>query len=277
MTELELRRKVVDVAKSYIGAKESDGSHKPIIDLYNQIVPLPRGYKMKYTDPWCAAFVSVISYLCGLLSYMPAECGCDPMINLYKKMGRWEENDAYNAEIGDVVFYDWQDSGVGDDVGSADHVGIIVDNSGSHFTVVEGNMSDAVGIRKLLKNGKNIRGFGLPGYFAASDENPEIPVIDNSDNSVSNAAATPTDILVYDIDVKLPELSYGCGLNNPNPVVEAAQLLLVGRNYSCGGAGTDGEFGNGTLAGVKNYQIEHGLEADGIIGLNTWMSLLGLK
>lgn len=276
MTELELRRKVADVAKSYIGAKESDGSHKPIIDLYNQIVPLPRGYKMKYTDPWCATFVSVISYLCGLLSYMPAECGCDPMINLYKKMGRWEENDAYNAEIGDVVFYDWQDSGVGDNVGSADHVGIIVDNSGSYFTVVEGNMSDAVGTRKLPKNGKNIRGFGLPGYFAASDENPEIPVVDESSGVVS-VNPNPPDLIKNSIVIELPELSYGAGLNNPNPVVKAAQLLLVGRNYSCGGAGTDGEFGNGTLAGVKNYQTEHGLEVDGIIGRETWMSLLGLN
>lgn len=276
MTELELRRKVADVAKSYIGAKESDGSHKPIVDLYNQIVPLPRGYKMKYTDPWCAAFVSAISYLCGLLSYMPAECGCDPMINLYKKMGRWEENDAYNAEIGDVVFYDWQDSGVGDNVGSADHVGIIVDNSGSYFTVVEGNMSDAVGTRKLLKNGKYIRGFGLPGYSAASDENPEIPVVDESSGVVS-VNPNPHDLIKNSIVIELPELSYGAGLNNPNQTVKSAQLLLIGRNYSCGGAGADGEFGNGTLAGVKNYQSENGLESDGIIGLNTWMSLLGLK
>ena len=32
MTEKELRAKVVEVAKSWYGCKESNGSHKPIID-----------------------------------------------------------------------------------------------------------------------------------------------------------------------------------------------------------------------------------------------------
>ena len=49
------------------------------------------------------------------------ECGCGAMINLYKKIGRWEENDAYVPSPGAVVMYDWQDNGVGDNTGAADH------------------------------------------------------------------------------------------------------------------------------------------------------------
>ena len=144
MTEYELRQRAADMARSYLGCKEANGTHKPIIDLYNQISPLPRGYRMKYTDPWCAAFVSVVSANCGFLSIIPAECACDPMIALYKKLGRWEENDAYNAEVGDVIFYDWEDSGAGDNEGSSDHVGIVVNRSGSTFEIIEGNqLSDA--------------------------------------------------------------------------------------------------------------------------------------
>ena len=35
MTEKELRQSYVNAAVSYLGCKESNGSHKKIIDLYN--------------------------------------------------------------------------------------------------------------------------------------------------------------------------------------------------------------------------------------------------
>ena len=43
MTEKELRAKVVSIAEGFLGCKESDGSHKKIIDLYNSHKPLARG------------------------------------------------------------------------------------------------------------------------------------------------------------------------------------------------------------------------------------------
>ena len=260
MTENDIRKEVANVAMSYIGAKEVDGSHKPIIDIYNQISPLPRNYKMKYSDPWCATFVSVVSHLCGCLSIMPAECSCPMMISKYKDIGSWMANDAYDAKIGDVVFYDWDDDGVGDNIGASDHVGIIVNKNSSEFTVVEGNMSDSVGTRKLKKNGKYIRGFGLPDYKSLATEKGE---------------ETPKE-RIYS-SVSLPDLYYGDGLNNPNPTVQAMQNMLIGRHYSCGGAGADGEFGNGTLAGVKNYQTTNGLPVTGEVDAAMWKSLLGIK
>ena len=35
MTENQLRQKIVDTAVAWLGCKESDGSHKKIIDVYN--------------------------------------------------------------------------------------------------------------------------------------------------------------------------------------------------------------------------------------------------
>ena len=35
MTEKELRAKVVSISEKYLGCKESNGSHRKIIDLYN--------------------------------------------------------------------------------------------------------------------------------------------------------------------------------------------------------------------------------------------------
>lgn len=158
------RQNIVNAAVSYIGCKESDGSHKKIIDLYNSHKPLARGYAMKYTDAWCATFVSAMAIKCGLTAILPTECGCEKMIELFKKLGSWQEDDAYVPQPGDVIFYDWDDSGSGDNRGYSDHVGIVEKVSGSTITIVEGNMSNAVGRRNLKVNARYIRGYGVPKY-----------------------------------------------------------------------------------------------------------------
>lgn len=164
MTETQIRQKVVNQAKSWLGCKESDGSHRKIIDLYNSHKPLARSYAVKYTDAWCATFVSATSIACGYTDIIPTECGCGKMIELYQKLGRWEENDAYNPEPGDVVFYDWDDNGVGDNKGASDHVGIVEKVVGTTITVIEGNCSNSVKRREIQVNGRYIRGYGLPAF-----------------------------------------------------------------------------------------------------------------
>lgn len=164
MTENELRKKVVSIAASYIGCKESDGSHKKIIDLYNSHKPLARGYAVKYTDAWCSTFASAVAIAAGLTDIIPTECGCQNHIQLFKNKGSWQENDAYTPKPGDYIFYDWDDSGAGDNKGSADHVGIVEKVSGSTITVIEGNYSDSVKRRTIAVNGRYIRGYGVPKY-----------------------------------------------------------------------------------------------------------------
>lgn len=158
------RDAVVKQAENWIGCKESDGSHRKIIDTYNAHKPLARGYKVKYTDPWCATFVSAVSIKCGYTDIIPTECGCPNMIQLFKNLGEWKEDDSYKPDPGDVIFYDWQDSGSGDNQGTPDHVGIVEKLSGSTITVIEGNKNNAVGRRTLKVNGRYIRGYGLPKY-----------------------------------------------------------------------------------------------------------------
>ena len=164
MTERQLREKAVNTAKAWKGCKESNGTHKQIIDLYNSVKPLPRGYAVKYNDAWCATFVSAVGIAAGLSKIILRECGCGAMIELYKAAGRWQENDAYVPSAGDVVFYDWQDTGKGDNTGYPDHVGMVCSVSGSTIKVIEGNKNDAVEYRDLQVNGRYIRGYGLPDY-----------------------------------------------------------------------------------------------------------------
>lgn len=167
-TAKEIRELFVNTAIQYLGCKESNGSHKKIIDLYNTISPLPVKYKMSYSDAWCAAFVSAVAWQCGITDIVFPECGCGRMIKLYQNKNRWQENDAYVPEIGDVIFYDWSDSGYGDNTSGADHVGIVCEVNGNQFKVIEGNKSDAVGYRNMTVNGRYIRGFGLPDFANAS-------------------------------------------------------------------------------------------------------------
>ncbi len=156
--------KVVNQAKAWIGKKESDGTHKAIIDTYNAHKPLARGYKVKYTDEWCATFVSAVSIKLGYTSIIPTECSCQKMIELFKKKGAWIENENRTPKPGEIIFYDWQDNGKGDNKGAADHVGIVEKVSGGQITVIEGNYSSAVKRRILAVNGKYIRGYAVPTY-----------------------------------------------------------------------------------------------------------------
>ena len=112
-----------------------------IIDLYNGHKPLARGYPVKYTDAWCSTFASAVAIKAGLTDIIPTECGCEKHIQLFKKLGSWQENDAYVPKPADYIFYDWQDSGAGDCTGAADHVGIVEKVSGQTITAIEGNTS----------------------------------------------------------------------------------------------------------------------------------------
>lgn len=169
------RDQVIAQARAWLGKNEADGSHKEIIDVYNSHKPLARGYKVKYTDAWCATFVSAVSIKCGLTKLIPTECGCGQMIELFQKLGAWNENDAYVPKPGDVIFYDWQDSGSGDNTGWPDHVGIVEAVSGSTITVIEGNKSDSVSRRTLQVGGKYIRGYGVPKYAESPEDSKPTP------------------------------------------------------------------------------------------------------
>lgn len=164
MTELELRQKVVNIMRGWLGWSEKNGKFKAIIDLYNTQKPLPAGYKLKYSDEWCAGTVTAAGIKAGLSDIILGECSCSRMIELYKKKGRWMEADAYTPQPGDIIMYDWEDSGKGDNTGAPNHVGIVAEISGKNMTIIEGNKGEIVATRSMTVNGKFIRGYCLPDY-----------------------------------------------------------------------------------------------------------------
>ena len=159
---------VIAQARAWIGKNEADGTHKSIVDIYNAHKPLARGYAVKYTDSWCATFVSAVAIKCGATDIIPTECGCGQMIALFKSLGEWDENDNRTPQPGDIIFYDWDDNGKGDNTGWPDHVGIVESVNNGNITVIEGNKNNAVSRRTISVNDRYIRGYGVPKYTKES-------------------------------------------------------------------------------------------------------------
>ncbi|MBO5000567.1 MAG: peptidoglycan-binding protein, partial [Bacteroidaceae bacterium] len=245
-------------------------------DVYNSHKPLARGYAVKYTDAWCSTFVSAVAIKLGYTDIIPTECGCEKHVALFKEIGCWVENENRTPSAGDIIFYDWQDNGVGDDKGNADHVGIVEKVSGSTITVIEGNYSDSVKRRTLKVNGKNIRGYGVPKY----DKEPE--AVETKSTAVLNwqkaAIADGYKFPKYGADGE-----WGAECESVAKIAICKKYLSSYKNKNLTkiiqkavGATVDGKFGNDTRAAVIGFQKKNGLTADGIVGINTWKKILGV-
>lgn len=175
-TELELRQRVVNVMKGWLGYSEANGKFKQIIDLYNTQKPLPVGYKVQYDDEWCATTVTAAGMAAGLHDIIFGECSCSRMIALYQKAGRWMERDDYRPSPGDIIMYYWKDGAnytTTDCTANPNHVGIVEKVEGNTITVLEGNKGEAVARRTISINGRYIRGYCLPDYASKTTESED--------------------------------------------------------------------------------------------------------
>lgn len=185
-TEQELRQSVVNVMRGWLGYNEKNGKFRSIIDLYNTQKPLPVGYKVKYTDEWCAATVTAAGIQAGLHDIILGECSCSRMIALYQAAGRWMENDAYRPQPGDIIMYDWDDTGAGENKGAPEHVGIVAEVNGNTLTIIEGNKGQAVATRTMAVNGRYIRGYCLPDYAGKAESEDDDMTYYKTINDVPN-------------------------------------------------------------------------------------------
>lgn len=67
----------------------------------------------------------------------------------------------------------------------------------------------------------------------------------------------------------LPTLRRG----NTGEYVTLLQTKLLQKGYDLGKYGIDGDFGSATLTAVKQFQRDHGLTVDGVVGKATWTAL----
>ena len=154
---------VLNVARSWIGYSEANGNFKEILDVYNSHKPLARGYKMKLTDHWCDCFVSACAIKAGAVDLIGTEVGCEKHIDIFKKKGIWIEDGTIKPKVGDIIFFNWDDSNQPND-GRSDHVGIVEQQYGSTIVCIEGNQNEKVGRRTINVGWGYIRGFARPKY-----------------------------------------------------------------------------------------------------------------
>ena len=281
MTENQLRSNVVSIMKGWLGWSEANGKHKKIVDIYNNHKPLARGYKVQYTDEWCATAVSAAFIKAGLTDIGFTECSCNRMIDLYKAKGRWEERDSYAPKIGDILMYDWQDNGIGDNVGSADHVGLVAALNGTRLTIIEGNKNESVSYRSINANGKYIRGYCLPDY--ASKASKPVEIVSTSTYSKAAFVRDIQKAFGATVDgIAGPEtlnstITLSAILNRKHESIRAVQRRLATLGYTSVGK-VDGIAGVKFTKAVKEFQKNNGCEVDGEITARgkTWKKLLGL-
>lgn len=265
MTEQKAIEAVVTTANSQVGYREGENNYnKYAADLD----PLKLTYGNKQNAPWCGEFVLWVFWKCfGADDALKMLCSpkptsiplCSAGAKYFQSAGSWSGK----PSVGDVIFF-FVDGGI-------NHTGIVTSVSGSMVTTVEGNSSDMVSRRTRRINDATIAGYGIPKWEIVENETPK-PIETPTPKPVETPTTQPP-VQVKPISVQtLPLLRKGCKGNT----VKAAQMLLRGWGCDVGIWGVDGDYGNATEAAVLAYQRRHGLDADGIIGQQTWSALLGL-
>ena len=161
---MEQRLEYALTAARWLGTREGSAEHRRILEVYNSIRPLPRGYAVKESDAWCAAFVSAAAVMAGVAHLLPLECSCVLFVEQAMDMGIWQERDDYVPQIGELVLYNWDARGSGVDTGAPDHVGVGIGAETGELLGGEGNYSNAVKLRQLPVNDGRIRGFVCPKF-----------------------------------------------------------------------------------------------------------------
>lgn len=175
---------VINKFNCFIGFSEANGKFKQIIDTYNNIKPLPQGYKLQYSDEWCCGGLSAMFFMSNAIDLVHGgECSCLRLVNLSKANGTWKGRTT--PKKGDVVLYTWNGS-------TPQHIGLVRSVSNASINVIECNISETVGTRNINYSDSKIYGFMRPNYSTKEETPDEIPsqiIIDIIDGKYGNGEA----------------------------------------------------------------------------------------
>ena len=203
---------------------------------------------------WCDQFADD----CFVQSYGPelavklicqplrsAGAGCEFSAMYYRNAGRWFTT----PEPGDQIFFNYG-SGIS-------HTGIVVDVTDYAVVTVEGNVNGQVVRTSYPFYSSIIAGYGRPCWELYEET---IPIYD----------ADPPAAETCEVTLTLPVLKYG----DKNWHVSLMQITLMGRGYSCGATGADGDFGMQTKIGLYEFQKANALDPNCVCNADTWIKLL---
>ena len=157
------RDRVLRAAASLVGVRGGTAAHQQLVNDYNSVKPLPVGYAVKTTDDWCDIFVTTVFQREGLSGLIGRECGVERHIQIFKRLGIWNEDGTTTPKAGDIITFNW-DQNSQQNNGFADHIGIVESVSNGIIHTIEGNSNDQVRRNTYRIGHGNIRGFATPRY-----------------------------------------------------------------------------------------------------------------
>lgn len=251
-------------------------------------------YGFSYRVAWCACFVSWVLRQAGVTKDVCFNyCYCPTAVNWFKERGIWKGR-SYSPQPGDVIMFDWEGDGV------SDHTGIVERCTGGIVYTIEGNSGDVCRRKSYTVGSSVIMGYGVPKYKNNVAVDPGTN-LGTSDVYIVKAGDTLSGIAKrYGTSVKtLAELNNIKNLNvidigqtiklkavisadgyptlrrgAAGDYVKKVQQNLIARKYDLSKFGADGEFGEETEREVRNFQIIHSLDVDGVVGAETWKELI---
>ena len=228
---------------------------------------------------WCDVFVDWCFYqLCDKNATQAQQiiyqtgtlgAGCSYSAGYYRKAERFYST----PKVGDQIFFG--------SVGKEKHTGIVYKVDSEKVYTIEGNTREENGVipngggvfkKEYSLSDPEITGYGRPKY----DAEP-IPAICTVKEWQLAAIADGFEFPKYGADGK-----WGAECESvAKKAVVKKRLIYTNKNLTrivqkAVGVTVDGKFGNNTKNAVIAYQNEHGLVADGEVGINTWKKLLGV-
>lgn len=196
---------------------------------------------VKYNTWFYGHEVSGASYpWCAVfISWLFDQTGlCPKTASCAQMMEHFEANNQItkSPQAGDIVFFRYSTNSR-----RTNHVGLVIDVKGNTITTIEGNTSkdsnDNGGKVMRRKRSSKIVGYARPAYEGATLTRKTVRMGSRGDD------------------------------------VKYLQSRLAYYGYHVGGI--DGIFGVNTCNAVLDFQKDHGLVADGIVGAKTWAKIDG--
>lgn len=194
------------------------------------------------THAWCANWVSEVLKRCGIDMY---DWSCTLMQRKMSQSDDWDEPED-KPKRGDILFFDWDRDK--SETLPLDHVGIVTAMNGDVITYINGNGSSDTYVTKQCIPYTSINIAYWMRYVGDSKHPPD-----------ENGMFQPE---------KRRVLRRGCQGTD----VKKIQRLLFSDGYAVGA--DDGIFGAKTEKSVINFQQDHKLETDGIVGHDTFEELM---
>lgn len=146
-------------------AIEMRGQRNQVVDLYNSVRPLPLGYRVKYEDLLCAAYVSSIFIRLGWTDIVPPNPRAWQLYEIMAALDCGVQDPNRTPEIGDLIFF-----GINKKVSGITHVGIVTEVNGKQIYYYD--IQSVVGRHTCPVGYSYIWGYGIPDY-ASKDLQPQ--------------------------------------------------------------------------------------------------------